>query len=169
MTVCAFDGSVWTLSVSPFPEVTGRFTSCASCISMRLPAILSLYFMLAKDKSVEVDGYSGFVFTAKSGRPLMPSAVNNVLYNIVDVYNKVEVQRAKKEHRKAELLPKVSAHVMRHTACTRMAECRMDMKVLQYIMGHAHIDVTMEVYNHLGDRERIENEIARLDGIAVNF
>jgi len=75
-------------------------------------------FMLAKDKSYEVDGYSGFVFTAKSGRPLMPYGVNSVLYNIVDAYNKTEVQKAKKEHRKAELLPKVSAHVMRHTACT---------------------------------------------------
>ncbi|BFK65631.1 hypothetical protein I2700191B6_19840 [Dorea formicigenerans] len=40
------------------------------------------------------------------------------------------------------VLPKVSAHIMRHTACTRMAEKRMDVKVLQYIMGHAHIDVT---------------------------
>ena len=47
--------------------------------------------------------------------------------------------------RKAELLPNFSAHVIRHTACTRMAECRMDVKVLQYIMGHAHIDVTMEL------------------------
>ena len=126
-------------------------------------------FMLAKDKSVEMDGYSGFVFTAKSGRPLMPYGVNSVLYNIVDAYNKEEIQRAKKEHRKVELLPKVSAHVMRHTACTRMAECRMDIKVLQYIMRHAHFDVTMEVYNHLGDRARIENEIAKLDSMAVNF
>ena len=40
---------------------------------------------------------------------------------------------------------------------------RMDVKVLQYIMGHAHIDVTMEVYNHIGELTRIENEIARLD------
>ena len=87
-------------------------------------------FMLAKDKSIEVDGYSGFAFTAKSGRPLMPNGENSVLYNIVDAYNKTEVERAKKEHRKAELLPKFSAHVMRHTVCTRMAECRMDVKVL---------------------------------------
>ena len=125
-------------------------------------------FMLAKDKSIEVDGYSGFVFTAKSGRPLMPNGVNSVLYNIVDAYNKIEVEKAKKEHRKAELLPKFSAHVMRHTACTRMAECRMDVKVLQYIMGHAHIDVTMEVYNHIGELTRIENEIARLDSMVLN-
>lgn len=125
-------------------------------------------FMLAKDKSIEVDGCSGFVFTAKSGRPLMPNGVNSILYNIVDAYNKTEVERAKKEHRKAELLPKFSAHVMRHTACTRMAECRMDVKVLQYIMGHAHIDVTMEVYNHIGELTRIENEIARLDNMVLN-
>ncbi|WP_317437516.1 hypothetical protein [Thomasclavelia spiroformis] len=52
-------------------------------------------FMLAKDKSYEVDGYSGFVFTAKSGRPLMPYGVNSVLYNIVDAYNKAEVQKGK--------------------------------------------------------------------------
>ena len=45
----------------------------------------------------------------------------------------------------------------------------MDIKVLQYIMGHAHFYVTMEVYNHLGDRARIENKIAMLDSIAVNF
>ena len=62
----------------------------------------------------------------------------------------------------------VATHVMRHTACTRMAECRMDVKVLQYIMGHAHIDVTMEVYNHIGELTRIENEIARLDSMVLN-
>ena len=50
-----------------------------------------------------------------------------------------------------------------------MAESRMDIKVLQYIMGHAHISVTMEVYNHLGDRTRIEKEVARLDDTAISF
>ena len=126
-------------------------------------------FMLAKDKSIEVDGYSGFIFTAKSGRPLMPAAVNSVLYNIVAAYNKEEARRAKEEHRKAELLPKFSAHVLRHTGCTRMAEAGMDVKVLQYIMGHARIEITMKVYNHLGDGERLEREIAKLDKLAANY
>ena len=40
--------------------------------------------MLQKGKDVEIDGYKGFIFMAKSGRPLMPSAINNILYNIVD-------------------------------------------------------------------------------------
>lgn len=124
--------------------------------------------MLQKGKDVEIDGYKGFIFIAKSGRPLMPSAINNILYNIVDAYNKKEVQIAKTEHRNAELLPKVSAHIMRHTACTRMAEKRMDVKVLQYIMGHAHIDVTMDVYNHVSEMSRIESEITRLENVAIS-
>ncbi len=45
----------------------------------------------------------------------------------------------------------------------------MDIKVLQYIMEHAHIEVTMEVYNHLTGRARIENGIAKLDSMAANF
>ena len=57
--------------------------------------ISKINFMLAKDKSIEVDGYSGFVFTAKSGRPLMPNGVNSVLYNIVDAYNKTEGNQIK--------------------------------------------------------------------------
>ena len=30
----------------------------------------------------------------------------------------------------------ISAHTLRHTRCTRDAEDGMDIKVLQYIMGH---------------------------------
>ena len=89
-------------------------------------------------------------------------------YNIVDAYNKKEVQSAKTEHRNAELLPKVSARIMRHTACTRMAEKRIDVKVLQYIMGRAHIDVTMDVYNHVSEMSRIESEITRLESVAIS-
>jgi len=49
-----------------------------------------------------------------------------------------------------------------------MAETGMDPKVLQYIMGHDDITVTMGVYNHISDRRRIEQEISRLDQFAVN-
>ena len=39
------------------------------------------------------DGYKFHINTpkTKTGRPLMPSAVNNVLYNIIDAYNKADV------------------------------------------------------------------------------
>lgn len=124
--------------------------------------------LLEKGDDFELDGYRKFIFMAKSGRPLMPSAVNSILYGIVNAYNKQEAMIAKEENREAELLPQISAHIMRHTACTRMAECRIDIKVLQYIMGHAHIDVTMEVYNHIGDMVRVDNEIAMLNTMTLS-
>ena len=49
----------------------------------------------------------------------------------------------------------------RHTFCTRMAENGMDVKVLQGIMGHKTIEVTMLVYNH-DSIERSKNEVERV-------
>lgn len=87
-----------------------------------------LNFMLGRHSIESIDGYSDFIFLAKTGRPLMPSAVNDILYNIVDAYNTAEVLKAKKEHRKAELILKFSAHVLRHTGCTNKA--RQQIKVV---------------------------------------
>ena len=59
----------------------------------------------------------------------------------------------------------ISMHILWHTGCTRMAEAGIDPKVLQKIMGHSDIAVTMDVYNHCDDvrakkeMERIEKEI----------
>ena len=42
----------------------------------------------------------------------------------------------------------------------------MDIKALQYIMGHSDISVTMDVYNHV-DKNRIKREIEKMDGMQV--
>ena len=42
-----------------------------------------------------------------------------------------------------------------------MAEKRIDVKVLQYIMGHAHIDVTMDVYNHVSVANPVKSRFAK--------
>lgn len=125
-------------------------------------------FMLGRRSTEEIDGYSDFIFLAKTGRPLMPSAVNSVIYNIIDACNKEEVRKAKKEHRKAELLSKLSAHNLRHIACSNMARQGMNIKVLQYLMGHAHSDVTMDVYNHIANKQDIKAEVERYAKVAGN-
>lgn len=123
-------------------------------------------FMLGRHSTEVIDGYSDFIFLAKTGRPLMPSAVNNVIYNVIDAYNKEEEGKARKEHRKPELLPKISAHNLRHTACSNMAKHGMNIKVLQYLMGHAHSDVTMDVYNHIASKQDIKAEVERYARVA---
>ena len=46
-------------------------------------------------------------------------------------------------------LPKVTPHVCRHTFCSNMAKSGMNPKILQYIMGHSDISVTLNTYTHL--------------------
>ena len=54
----------------------------------------------------------------------------------------------------------ISAHTLRHTRCTRDAEDGMDIKVLQYIMGHSNMKITNDVYNHV-TRERSTKEMLK--------
>lgn len=44
----------------------------------------------------------------------------------------------------------------------------MDVKILQYIRGHAHIDMTTNVYNLVSEMSRIENEVTRLENVAIS-
>lgn len=46
-------------------------------------------------------------------------------------------------------LPKITPHVCRHTYCSNMAKSGMNPKVLQYLMGHSDISVTLNTYTHL--------------------
>ena len=39
----------------------------------------------------------------------------------------------------------------------------MDPKVLQYIMGHSDISITMNVYNHISDIGRVKREMERIE------
>lgn len=66
------------------------------------------------------------------------------------------------EDREPELLPNITAHILRHTACTRMAEAGMDQRTLQEIMGHSNLAITMKVYNHVDDK-RMRDEIEKFD------
>lgn len=47
-----------------------------------------------------------------------------------------------------------------------MAENGMDIKVLQEIMGHKTIAVTMQVYNHVLE-DRVQNEIERVPSALI--
>ncbi len=44
--------------------------------------------------------------------------------------------------------PPVSPHVLRHTFCTNMQRAGIDVKSLQYLMGHSNVSVTLDIYTH---------------------
>ena len=110
-----------------------------------------------KNPKVEpmVDGYSGFLYLDKNGRPMVALHWEKYFQHIREKYNKIyRIQ-----------MPKVTPHVCRHTFCSNMAKSGMNPKTLQYIMGHSDISVTLNVYTHL-NYDDAEEEMQKVVGTA---
>jgi len=91
--------------------------------------------------------YTDFIFLNSHGKVYTPGAFYEVLQNIYEAYNRKEFSAAAKEHRNPQYLPKISAHILRHTFCTRLCENGANIKVVQDVMGHKNCKTTMDVYN----------------------
>ena len=86
-----------------------------------------------------IDGYSGFLYFDKDGHPMLALHWEKYFQHAVEKYNRTyRIQ-----------LPKITPHVCRHTYCSNMAKSGMNPKVLQYLMGHSDISVTLNTYTHL--------------------
>lgn len=112
---------------------------------------LHKYFFITR-KDYCVDGKKDFLFYSKSGKLLNITSFNYDLKRAVEKYNETAAYK----------IDRISAHTLRHTGCTRDAEDGMDIKVLQYIMGHSNTQITNNVYNHVNE-ERAASEVGNVD------
>ena len=66
----------------------------------------------------------------------------------VSLHIENHMRRALKKYQRTQETPllRITPHVLRHTFCTNMAHAGMDIKSLQYIMGHSDASATMNVY-----------------------
>jgi integrase len=89
-------------------------------------------------KEMLIDGYAGFLLLDKNGNPKVGLHLDH------------HMQWTMKKYRRTQdiPLPTITPHVLRHTFCTNMANAGMDLKSLQYLMGHSDAGVTMNVYTH---------------------
>lgn len=104
--------------------------------------------------TLEVDGYSDFVFVARAGTPLYPANLNKMLKRLIEKNNQDETKMMD--------LPHISNHIFRHTACTRMAEAGIDPRALQYFMGHGNLKEIMKTYDHV-NLERMRTQMKKMD------
>lgn len=109
---------------------------------------------LENPSTMEVDGYSNFVFVSRTGKPLSPTTLNKAIDNMVDKYKK----------KTGKDFPKVSNHIFRHTGCTEMAEAEVDPGALQYIMGHKDGEMIRKVYDSVS-LERVRKQMQKLDKV----
>lgn len=99
-----------------------------------------------------IDGYSGFLFYDKEGKPLVAMHWQNRFNNMVNRYN--DIYRIQ--------MPNITPHICRHTYCSNQAKAGMNPKTLQYLMGHSDISVTMNVYTHV-NFDDAEEELRRME------
>ena len=86
------------------------------------------------------DGIKDFCFLTHYGRPYFTTSINNALDNLVNAFNK---NPAFSETIK---LPKITCHTFRHSFATRMFEAGVDPKIIQEILGHSSLSITMDIY-----------------------
>ena len=112
-------------------------------------------------KSETVDGYTDFIFTKRNGNVYTSIRLDLALKEIVDAYNKQEKAVATIEKREPVYLPHISNHMLRHTFCTRLCERDVNPKVIQTVMGHASINITMDIYAEVSQAKQFQ-EIDKL-------
>lgn len=115
----------------------------------------------------EIDGYSGFIFSTCENHVYTPESVNRAIKRIYTTYNEEETFIAKKEQRDPILLPHFSAHVLRHTFCTRLCENETNLRVIMDIMGHSDIQTTMNIYAEVTGVKKQESMMSLSDKILV--
>jgi integrase len=76
---------------------------------------------------------SGLVFTSLSGGPLEPGVVNGTLSRLL-----LEAD-----------LPHVRVHDLRHTTASTLLEAGVHPKLVQDLLGHSTIAVTLDTYSHV--------------------
>ena len=145
---------VWDKNCKRYVEKTKTESGCRM-IPMSDEVYQALYRILENrprpKKEMMVDGYTGFLLLDQNGNPKVALHIEHVVTRIWEKYNRENVIP----------LPKITPHVFRHTFCTNLANAGMDLKSLQYLMGHADVSVTLNVYAH-SSYEKAEAEMARI-------
>ena len=103
----------------------------------------------APDIEPEFDGASGFFFLDKNGMPCVAMHWEHRMSRAVAKYNRIY----------REPLPKTTPHMCRHALATRMVRGGMSPVHLKYIMGHAGIETTYNIYTHLGFEDAREGAL----------
>ena len=87
-----------------------------------------------------------FVFYNMRSKPKIPNNLQEFLAYI----------RTKLTKMYGDDFPKVTPHTFRHSFCTDMIMSGLDVKSVQYLMGHSTAQVTLDIYSHATKESAIE-------------
>lgn len=94
---------------------------------------------------------SDLIFTASTGKHVMPRTIDRCLIRAIAKYNKSQ----KEENH----LPELTIHCLRHTYATHLLEEGVHPKVVSERLGHGSIRITLDTYSHVVPR--LQKEVAK--------
>ena len=111
---------------------------------------------IIQNRNIKQSEFSDRFFTTKYNTPLNTQIVSDAISKIVKELNLVRD--------KLDELDDFSCHTFRHTFATRCIESGINAKIVQAYLGHATLQMTMDLYVHVTDDTK-QTEIEKLNDI----
>ena len=88
------------------------------------------------------------IFLTEKGLPIYPSTLRHLIGRTIKKINDQRIEKADSLDN-VILMKHFSMHTLRHTFATRALECNVPPKVVQEILGHSSITLTLDTYSHV--------------------
>lgn len=134
------DSSVRTVPMNSSCEMALR-------AQQRLKAVVS-------ERHINTGDFSDILFVTKLNTPICAQVLNDAIKKIVEEIN---LQRDD-----VDKFPVFSAHTFRHTFATRCIEAGILPKTVQKYLGHAALQMTMDLYVHVTEEFK-DSELKKLE------
>lgn len=105
--------------------------------------------VMSKKTAKPLDGYENLLFTTKVGTPICDQILIDAIKRILD-----EINSCRDEIEQFEYF---SPHCFRHSFATRCFEADIPPKTVQQYLGHASLQMTMDLYTHVLKNQQQED------------
>lgn len=126
-----------------------------------VPILKPLHDVLTQYK---LTSHSIVVFPHPDGGYMTDTVIKKHTISFIKACNQINKEKHREDLERGDAIPEIkfTLHQFRHTFASMLYKAGVGLKEAQEILGHSSINVTMDIYTHLADKER-KNAADQLD------